>query len=363
MLLSSRLFLSLLLLLKGSLATDTCNDDPNEMMTNGTTLAGTQLGNITVDLPPYIAASTCCSVASSFATLRSENSTDGLPFAVVVVGPPEDPGHVGQFSYACVVYDYGAEVVQTPELAGNASTGTTPDLAPFPPPPTPCATFSSRDECIGGSILQRCWWWGEESQLCDEQPPIACGTNSATDQPAPLCFHVGVNGTSVEEKGPWTLLGTDETHVTVLDSPPTSFTLDAYFSVSDGQVLDPTPHLEPFKYCVEYGGSKSDKDILEVCMQLTGVYDASWGVGVGSGLAMDVAFINDPFVINYYVRENATNSIAATAGSSSSSSNNNDDGTAAATVAALAAANIKAKKTTTTTTTAVSPWILSLRLK
>ena len=289
-------------------ATETCNE--GDLMTNSSSWSGNQLYNLTFDMDPLYASSTCCSIAAGFASLRSENITDGLPFQLSIVGPPDDPGHVGQFSYLCVTYDYGATLDLTADE--NSTTGVTPELAPFPPPPPPCDGFSDRDECMGQPGNQ--CWWGEESG-CDESPPIACGPNLADDPPPPLCFHIGTN--TSQDLGPWQLLGVDNTHATVYDAPPDTFSTDCYFSISNGQESLPEPHLMPFQYCAEYLSTVDEKAILEVCVKLTGVYDASWAVGEDSGIALSAGFVSSDayFMIDYIVDDDESKTAHPTKGS------------------------------------------------
>jgi hypothetical protein len=274
-------------------------------MDDGTRWSGAQLGNITLDMAPEWAGSTCCSIATSFSSMRSQNSTDGVPFQMTIVGPPENPSHVGQFSYNCAVFDYGAELIDDVNMGLNASTGQTPELLPFPPPPPPCSGFTSRDECFSQAGY-RCWWG--ENTGCGEQPPIKCGSNGEKPpndgEAVPLCFHIGTNLTV--DRGPWRLLGTDGTiHATVLDAPPLTFSTDAYFSVDDGQVYYPSPGLDPFQFCAQYVNEADNATEIAVCVKLTSVYDATWGLTPNSGLTVAANWINGPFVINYVLEDDA----------------------------------------------------------
>ena len=246
---------------------------------------GQELGNITWDLPSIAASTACCSVASSYATKRSKNSTEGIAWTSTFLGPSKT--RKGENTYLCVAYDYG-NIKKSGEM--NSTVGTTPNLPPLPPPLPNCSTFThlGRNTCP----LNRCYWtdgvgvpgrsiFGFSPIVgCLDSPPIKCGANtpSGADN-SPLCIHLRVNDSDV---GPIT--GGDPFNVTVNKNatlksqvPPT-FHTDLWLSIGDGEYHKPEPHLQPFQFCVQYqvlrkGGPATTPEAVAVCITLTGTFD------------------------------------------------------------------------------------------
>eukprot|EP00946_MAST-07B_sp_MAST-7B-sp1_P000194 g194.t1 len=257
---------------------------------------GRKLGNLTLDVPLEAVPSVCCSIGSSFARARSENSTKGVPWSATVLGPGKT--HPDQVSVMCEAFDYGA----TTSGKANAMSGTTGPLPPLPAPLPKCDSFTERKTCP-----ERCFW--SDADKCSEKTPIPCGENTMQGKDnGPLCIHVAFNNSDCD-----TLTGgnffkvTLDQNSTVLTAPPKRFTTDVWWSVGDGLYRKPTPHLEPFKYCVEYTVSvagEKDGEAFAVCASLDGSFDLQ--VETTPGLIYEGSWHNVPFVGSVIISRNRT---------------------------------------------------------
>jgi hypothetical protein len=251
----------------------TCSGAGSCIVANSSGWQGRQLFNDTTDLPlqpPGLAALTCCATASSAASQRTYNTTEGLAWSVEDVGPAVDPERAaqGQRSFFCAVYDNTAppSIVPSPATAGM-----TPPLPPFPPPPSPCSGYATLVTCP-----KRCFW---TRGACAAKPPLECGSNVAgtSHRNNALCVHLILNasnrfhfaGTAASE------------NATIISAPPPVLTAqqDAWWAVDCGEKWTPPPALRPFRLCVQYATSTGDdagadgSQQIAVCVTLAGAFD------------------------------------------------------------------------------------------
>mmetsp|Transcript_4108 Transcript_4108/g.7942 ORF Transcript_4108/g.7942 Transcript_4108/m.7942 type:complete len:309 (+) Transcript_4108:24-950(+) len=245
-----------------NVATSSCADA--NLTKKQTLWQGKKLGNLTTELPPPV-AEICCSIAQSFASQRSKNSTQGVGFSVEDLGPAVK--HKGQRLVDCSVFDYGAVEEQAPK-SRNISSGVTPPLPPFPPPPPPCSEYD-RATCP----LTRCWTVGEQ---CAASPPIKCHNFMDPPDNAPLCVHIQMNSSQVSKMK---FLNTSGSFNYTVDTPPPAmFSSDAYYSVANGLFLS-NKTFHQFRYCVQFEAVPENPfHEVAVCVSLTpGAYDLQVG--------------------------------------------------------------------------------------
>ena len=275
---------------------------------NSTATVGKQLANITLDLPlniPNIMAETCCSIASSWATRRSKNSTEPVGWTATVLGPSTK--HKGQSSINCAAYDYGSS--QKP-ASPHTIAGMTPPLAPFPPPPPTCATFKAWDTCPA----TRCFW---TKGACRATPPIDCTYNCRPGHcpSSPMCVHLALN---TSQFSTMKLIGNAGSfNETVLTKPTDTFTNDIFFSVSDG-LASSLKDAHPFRYCSQFQAT-NDKNRtafaeVAICVSLIGggtQFDLQ--VAITHGLAYKPNWITSGNLVASVVIHDNTTMTTATA--------------------------------------------------
>jgi hypothetical protein len=280
-------------------------------MTNATTYAGKQIANVSFPIPPSIARTTCCSIATGFAGQRSKNSTDGVGFTVEVLGPAPKK-YKDQIEIQCTAFDYGAKKQAAPGKAIAA--GSTGPLAPFPPPPPSCQTFTKAATCPS-----RCFWLTHSAESlsksaacsgCCDSPPISCGSNSHGDN-APVCAHIIINTTKTK-LGQLVLTNTTKTDTTQVSVPaPKTFTVssadgiqDVWYSVHDGEYFSNKSYV-PFSYGTTWsaqcltGCPPNTVYELGFTLLLDGTFDLS--MSVGGNLTTGGGWSNDPFVVTGHI--------------------------------------------------------------
>lgn len=274
---------------------------------NSTATVGKQLANLTFDLPlnvPNILSETCCSIAQSFASHRSKNSTDPVGWTATVLGPSTT--HKGQSSVNCAAYDYGSSQKPAPS---HTSAGMTPPLAPFPPPPPPCATYNAWEACPAS----RCFW---THGACKTTPPINCTytCKGPGHCPAgPMCVHLALN---TSQFSAMKLIGNAGSfNETILAKPTVTFKDDTFFSVSDG-LANTLKEIRPFRFCSQFQAT-DDKNRtafaeVAVCVSLLGGAQFDLQVATTHGLAYKANWITGTnLVANVVIHDNTTTTTTA----------------------------------------------------
>ena len=267
-----------------------------ERYTNNTIWTGRKIGNITYDLPPNLVyqagVSTCCSIATSLAEQRSENSTKPISWSQSILGPSQT--HKGQLSLNCIAYDYGAK-----RNSGNKSFGgMTAPLKPFPPPPPSCKSFKTKSVCP-----ERCFW---ANDVCLANPPIKCAKQEGIlVNNGPLCVHIEVNTT---KWGEVTYSGDAASYnETVIVAPQNKFIGDTWYSMGDG-LNGPAKTLSPFRYCTQYNVKCNDCEAmastyLAICITLDSVYDLQISVNQSLFRSTGSKWRDDPFIAKVIISD------------------------------------------------------------
>jgi hypothetical protein len=270
----------------------TCSQSMNG--TKGMSFSGRVLGNLTLDAPAEDIDLICCSIASSFARLRSRNATDPVGFTTRVLGPAIK--HPGQLTYNCTTYDYGATAVRTP--MPNVTSHMTGPLPPFPPPPPACTSFQDERVCP----TSRCFWINSAIDTtctgCCDNPPITC--ESGTTDDGALCVHLIINTSQI---GPATQSKTTaDPNTKVLVAAPKHFSKgrDAWFSFKNGVCFQ--NKTERFwQWSSEYTApclncAKPSLYLISVGMGLT---PAGWDLtpSVGGNLTFGGFWMQSPLVV------------------------------------------------------------------
>lgn len=242
---------------------------------------------------PETSVQVCSSMSASFARMRSQNSTEGVSFTVVKRGVSVE--HKGMIDVDCVSFDVGAVEVSAGD--NKYISGRTAEVPPFPPAPPSCSTYISQDKCP-----ERCFW---HLSGCLAAPPIWCTTNDESgESDGPMCVSLSVDSSL----GNVTFTYATSEDAQLLIAPPQQFSERGWYSIHDGQVREPAPHLRPWQHCAHYVGTApmcADSDFEFVaCLTLSGAYDLQ-GASTDN-IAFSGKWVNRPFVAEYFIEPNCT---------------------------------------------------------